>query len=345
MSKLTEDPRIDPRIKASPLGAVPDMPPLPDVASREELLAEANSEEAKAAREMMAPLFGTLFSEEIAATAGLRGETLSFTSSPDGNTVRINYIRPDTDETLPCVYYIHGGGMQTGSAFEPLTHAWGRTIAHEGVAVAMVDFRNCLVASSAPEVEPFPAGLNDCVSGLRWVIDNASALGIDPGRVIVAGESGGGNLTLATGLQLCRDGDTGLVRGLYAMCPCIVGTIPDERFPSTTENDGIILTAHGNRTLMAYGIKEWENGNPLAWPVFATETDVADFPPTVITVNECDPLRDEGIAFYRLLLAAGRPARCTQLMGTVHATEVFSIACPDISRDSAASIARFAHGH
>ena len=74
---------------------------------------------------------------------------------------------------------------------------------------------------------------------------------------------------------------------------------------------------------------------PLAWPGFATEDDVRGLPPTVISVNECDPLRDEGIEFYRLLLRAGVPARCRQLMGTIHGTEIFSIACPDISRDTA----------
>ena len=56
--------------------------------------------------------------------------------------------------------------------------------------------------SSAPEVAPFPAGLNDCVSGLKWVHANAARLDIDPARIVVAGESGGGNLTLATGLKL-----------------------------------------------------------------------------------------------------------------------------------------------
>ena len=70
------------------------------------------------------------------------------------------------------------------------------------MAVVTVDFRNAVVPSSVPEVAPFPAGLNDCVSGLKWVIANAAHLSIDPDRVIVAGESGGGNLTLATGLKL-----------------------------------------------------------------------------------------------------------------------------------------------
>ena len=95
---------------------------------------------------------------------------------------------------------------------------------------------------------------------------------------------------------------------------------------------------------MAYGIAEFEAKNPLAWPGFATEADVAGFPPTIISVNECDPLRDEGVGFYRLLLRAGVPARCRQVMGTTHGTEVFTIACPEISRDCAADLARFARG-
>jgi acetyl esterase len=63
--------------------------------------------------------------------------------------------------------------------------------------------------------------------------------------------------------------------------------------------------------------------------------------PTVISVNECDPLRDEGIGFYRLLLEAGVNARCRQVMGTVHGTEIFPICCPDISRDTARDLAAF----
>ena len=54
----------------------------------------------------------------------------------------------------------------------------------------------------AAEVAPFPAGLNDCVSGVRWLVDQADELGIDASKIIVAGESGGGNLAIATGMQL-----------------------------------------------------------------------------------------------------------------------------------------------
>jgi acetyl esterase/lipase len=92
---------------------------------------------------------------------------------------------------------------------------------------------------------------------------------------------------------------------------------------------------------MIYGIQEFTKGNPLAWPGFATEDEVRGLVPTIISVNECDPLRDEGINFYRLLMRAGVSARCRQVMGTIHAIEVFPIACPDISRMTALSIAHF----
>ncbi len=71
------------------------------------------------------------------------------------------------------------------------------------------------------------------------------------------------------------------------------------------------------------------------------EADVTGLVPTVISVNECDPLRDEGINFYRLLLRAGVSSRCRQVMGTIHGTEIFPMVCPDISRDTARDLASF----
>ncbi len=339
MGRIAEDPRIDPRIKAL-MDAFPEMGQA-DVASRAEILEEMSRPEAVAEMEQVRAMLEILDDEAVAPSAGLDTSTLELTSEPDGNTIKIQFIRPQGDDRLPCVYYIHGGGMQTMSCFDGMYRSWGRIIAAQGVAVAMVDFRNCVSPSSAPEVEPFPAGLNDCVSGLKWVHAHADELGIDPDHIIVAGESGGGNLTLATGLKLRQDGDLGLIRGLYAMCPYIAGSWPQERFPSSTENNGLLLDLHNNRGAMAYGIEEFKNGNPLAWPSFATEDDVRGLVPTVVSVNECDPLRDEGIEFYRTLLRAGVPARCRQVMGTVHGTEVFALACPDISRETAASIAQF----
>ncbi len=338
-TKLNEDPRVDPRIKAL-MGAM-DPPSSGDAASREELLAEANTPEAVAARAALEGFMSMCDDERIAPSAGLDISVHEFVSSPDGNSIKIQLFRPESDGPLPCVYYIHGGGMQVMSCFDGMYKAWGRIIAGQGAAVAMVDFRNCLTASSAPEVAPYPAGLNDCASGVKWLHANAASLGIDPDHIIVAGESGGGNLTLATGMKLKQDGDLGVIRGLYSLCPYIAGAWPQERYPSSVENNGILLDLHDNRGALAYGIEAFEKQDPLAWPGFAKEGDVEGLVPTVISVNECDPLRDEGIEFYRLLLRAGVSARCRQVMGTIHGTEIFAVTCPEISRETAASIVQF----
>jgi len=342
MSKISEDRRIDPRIKAI-FGAV-DTPPQPSAASREALLEIMNSPEVLAANEGLLAFLASADNEELAPSDGLEISTVTFESQPDGNTVNIQLIKPESDQPLPGVYYIHGGGMMIMSCYDGNYKAWGRIIAQNGVAVAMVDFRNCVTPSSAPEVEPYPAGLNDCVSGLRWVSEHAEQLGIDADRIVAAGESGGGNLTLAVGLRLAREGAADLVRGLYALCPYIAGSWPRDEYPSSTENNGILLNLWSNTGAMAYGIEEFEAQNPLAWPSFAGEEDVRGMPETVISVNECDPLRDEGIEFYRLLLRAGQPARCRQVMGTIHGTEVFPMACPDVSRDTARDLAAFCRG-
>ena len=343
MSKIRADQRIDPRIKQV-FGAFLAGQNPGDATSREQVVEEANSPAAAASRREWDAFLDQCDTEEIAPAAGLAITTREVASEPDGNIINIQFIRPDGTDAKPCVYYLHGGGMQSGSCFQANCRAWGKIIAARGVAVAMVDFRNAVLPSSVPEVAPFPAGLNDCVSGLKWITAHAAELGIDAARIIVAGESGGGNLTLATGLKLLRDGDIGLVQGLYALCPYIAGRWPLEENPSSIYNNGILLDLHNNRGAMAYGIEELEARNPLAWPGFATIEDVRGLPESVISVNECDPLRDEGINFYRLLLAAGVPAQCRQVMGTIHATEMFPVAAPEVSRETARSIADFCRG-
>jgi acetyl esterase/lipase len=338
-SKLAEDLRIDPRLKEV-FGGL-NVTATGDVASREDLLSEEITEAGKARAAAFAAMLNSFDNETIAPSASLRISTERVVSDPDGNLINIQFIRPDNSARVPCVYYIHGGGMTFLTCYYGNYRAWGRMIAANGVAVAMVDFRNAIAPSSVPEVAPFPAGLNDCVSGLKWVHANSAKLNIDPTRIIVAGESGGGNLTLATGLKLKRDGDLGLIKGLYALCPYIAGEWPQPQYPSSIENNGILIDLHNNRGAMGYGIEAFHDRNPLAWPAFATAEDVAGLPPTVISVNECDPLRDEGISFYRLLMHNGVRARCRQVMGTIHGTEIFPTCCPDISQATASDIASF----
>ncbi len=313
-----------------------------DVRSREEMLALATTPRAIEAVAATVAFAALCDNEEVAPSRGLRFRTHDVLSSPDGNTIKLQCVRPDNEEIVSCVYYIHGGGMATLSSFYGNYRAWARLIAAHGVAVVLVEFRNSILASGVPEVAPYPAGLNDCVAGLKWTHGHAAELGIDASRITVAGESGGGNLALATALKLKRQAELGLIKGIYALCPYINGEWPDERYPSSVENNGIFINVHGNHGALGYGIDAYEARDPLAWPGFATREDVTGLPRTVISVNECDPLRDEGIAFYRLLLSAGVSARGREVLGTMHGTELIPILCPEISHDTARDLAHFA---
>ena len=189
----------------------------------------------------------------------------AFASSPDGNSVNIQFIRPTDGKILPCVYYIHGGGMATMSCYTASTapgagssprkaSPWrwsisatrSRVLGARSRALSGRPERLCL----GPEVGPRQRG----------------EAGHRSSRIIVAGESGGGNLTLATGLKLNKDGDLGLIKGLYALCPYIAGEWPQTQYPSSTENNGILLNLHNNRGAMAYGIEAFRARDPLAWP-------------------------------------------------------------------------------
>ena len=368
----TKDPRIDPRIRAV-FGAMkprvragPTRPP--DRASAVALAATPEEQKAHGAfsnaLDQLEALAGL---ELLAPSAGIRAEKRSFVSSPDGNEIRVSVLRPEAAAAagtpLPAVIYFHGGGMGRYSCFSGNFQAFGRLIASNGVGVVMVDFRNSLndwddkPAAESPETtRPFPAGLNDCCSAVRWVSSHRAELGLG-GRLIVAGESGGGNLSLAAALKMKEEDTDGggsggggggvqqqLIHGIYAMCPFIGGQYPNPKFPSTTEHSGIVLDeATLNLYVAAYG--DGLQDNILAWPSAAAPADLKGLPPVVVSVNEFDPLRDEGLDFYRKCLEAGVPARAQVLAGTVHATDnFFPGLCHDITAATARAIADFAKG-
>jgi acetyl esterase/lipase len=331
--------RLDPRVRATIERWPKD--PRTDVASREVLLAEVTSPEGQRGYALETAFMNLADREDVAPSDGLSVSYAEFVNA-DGVTISLHVTRPDGQTPTACVYYIHGGAMASLSCFFGNYRAWARILAALGVTVVMVDFRNCLIGSSSQVIAPYPAGLHDCVAGLEWTFEHANDLGIDPGRIVVAGESGGGNLTLASAMLLKQRDRLDLVKGLYALCPYLIGQWPDERYPSSSEYNGVALELHTNRGRMAYGIDAFEARDPLAWPGFATVEDLQGLPPTVISVNECDPLRDEGIVFYRLLLAAGVRARGRVVLGTSHASELYPVMCPEITRDTARDLAAFA---
>ena len=164
-NRIVEDPRVDPRIKA----LFADTPQMrgAKLGSREEVLAGLAAMAAQSTGESFISVLAKQDFEAIVPSNGLDISKHEVRSDPDGNTISLQVIRPQSDDPLPCVYYIHGGGMVMLSAYDANYSAWGRMIAHGGVAVVMVEFRNALVPNTLPEVAIYPGGLNDCVSGLR----------------------------------------------------------------------------------------------------------------------------------------------------------------------------------
>ena len=84
--------------------------------------------------------------------------------------------------------------------------------------------------------------------------------------------------------------------------------------------------------------------NPLAWPLQAASEDLQGLPPHVVSVNELDPLRDEGLAYSRKLAAAGLSAIGRTVHGTPHAGDLsFPDVVPEVYQESARSLHGFAH--
>lgn len=338
-STPSEDIRLDPRARAF-LGTLPG--PLfyqaENAESREHILAMAALPEVVEQKQGLVAMLEAMDDEALTPSEGLLITEQKITSQPDGNTISLQIIRPDTTDLLPTIYYIHGGAMMEASCFFGNYRAWGKVMARQNLCVVMVDFRNSVFPSSTPDVAPFPGGLNDCVSGFKWLVDNAHTLNADDQKIMIAGESGGANLSAATMMSLKGTHYERHVSALYLLCPYINGSWPDPKFPSSKVNEGIFISVQNNHPMMAYGLEAFETKNPLAWPIFASSEDLAHFPPTMVSVHECDPLLDEGVEFYRMLLAAGVQAQCRQVMGAFHAMEVFPPLFLDVAAKTAADM-------
>jgi acetyl esterase/lipase len=248
----------------------------------------------------------------------------------DGNDITLFVHRPaGANGPLPGVLHLHGGGMVMLEAAGPVFSRLRDELAAAGLVVVGVEFRN---GGGKLGPHPFPAGLNDCSSALAWMAANKAALAVS--KVVVSGESGGGNLTLATVLKAKRDGRLESVDGAYAMCPYISGAYasPPAELTSLVENDEYFLEVSSMGGMAkAYDPEGQHATDPLAWPLNATADDLAGLPPHVISVNQLDPLRDEGLAYYRKLVDAGVSTVSRTVNGTCHAGDLlFQAAMPDV---------------
>jgi acetyl esterase/lipase len=223
----------------------------------------------------------------------------------DGVVVRVH--RPvGASGDLPCLYWMHGGGLVVGSytGDDARFDRWSPMFGLVGVSV---EYR------LAPET-PYPGPLEDCYAGLRWVHQHAGELGIDPDRIGVGGPSAGGNL--AAGLALLAR-DRGEIPLQYQL---LIYPMLDDRqiTPSSQWPDPIWPPSANTYGWTAYlgDKKGGPDVEPYAAP--ARATDLAGLPPTLIVVGAVDGFSDEDIDYALRLRHAGVPVDLRVYAGGPH---------------------------
>jgi len=209
------------------------------------------------------------------------------------------------DGLAACLVFFHGGGWVIGNLD---THDVAcRQLAHEGeLIVISVDYR------LAPE-HRFPAAVDDAIIATKWIAANARQYGIDAARLIVGGDSAGGNLAAVVALD-ARDGNGPAIAGQLLIYPA---TEFSRKHASHREPDTSILLTHSgidwfvNHYMGDADISDWR-----ASP--ARATTLAALPPAYVLTAGADPLRDEGDEYAARLKEAGVPVTYKHFPGQFH---------------------------
>ncbi len=241
--------------------------------------------------------------------ASVTEETIT---TPDGS-FRVRILVPRTGAPkpapMPAFIYFHGGGFFAGGIDE--TDELVRRIATGAGCIAInVDYH------LSPEAK-FPVAVNDAWASLCWVVENASRLGLDPGRIVLAGDSAGGNLTLVTSLMARERAGPKLAFQL-AIYPS-TDLRPGARTASRQKwgQGGYILDNGDIEWMLDHYLNSSGEGNDWrASPILAP--DVSALPPALIITAGHDPLMDEGAHYAQRLNAAGVPAEHVCFEGTFH---------------------------
>jgi acetyl esterase len=207
----------------------------------------------------------------------------------------------------PALIYLHGGGWVIGNVdtHDPIC----RSLAKEsGAVVVSVDYR------LAPE-HKFPAAVEDAHAATRWLGANAGRLGIDASRIVIGGDSAGGNLATVVAMR-CRDGG-----GPPLAAQVLVYPVIDLGLSETTSyrelREGYFLGRDEMAWFAGHYLPSPEVArNPEASPLLAR--DLSRLPRALVITAEFDPLRDEGEAYAGRLRQAGVSVTLTRYPGMIH---------------------------
>lgn len=211
------------------------------------------------------------------------------------NGVPCRLFRPKGETSLPAVIYGHGGGWVLGG-FDTHSDMCAEMAEAARCGVILLDYR------LAPE-HPYPAQLEDSLKVWRWVKEKGASHGLDASRIIAAGDSAGGQMSVALALAL-RELGLDMPRAMVLIYPVLGANMET---PSYVRNaDAPCLTRSEMKFYLEsflgpQGAAPWSDEKAV--PLLAKS--LAGLPPAFITVAEHDPLCDDGVMFHERLVAEG----------------------------------------
>lgn len=206
----------------------------------------------------------------------------------------------------PCVLFLHGGGFIKGSLDSADSNAWGAAQV-TGAVVISIDYR------LAPGF-PYPSALTDTYAVLEYVRTNSVALGIDPGKIAVWGESAGGNLAAAVCL-MSRDRKGPAIRAQVLIYPCLTDDCLSNSYSTYGNSVGL------KTDFMLRGWKLYLDSHRPTPESYATplkHANLSRLPPAFIHYAEIDPLADDSRQYAERLRAAGSPVTLRRATGMIH---------------------------
>jgi acetyl esterase len=214
---------------------------------------------------------------------------------------------PLSEGPFPLLVFFHGSGFVLCSLNT-----------HDGMCRNLCAGADCVVVSVDYRLAPehkFPAALDDCVFATKWAVEQAAELNADTDRIVIAGDSAGGNLAAAVALRL-RDEGGPPRRGQLLIYPVADYHTPGTR--SYEENaDDYGLTRQTMEWFWAHYLNDAnEAANPYAAPLKAP--NLHGLPSAFVMTAQYDPLRDEGEAYAERLRAAGVPTKLSRWDGMNH---------------------------
>ena len=237
-------------------------------------------------------------------------DDLTFPS--DGVDIPVRLYRPAG--ATGTVLFIHGGGWVVGSLDT-----------HDNSCRILANTAKCNVVSvgyrKAPE-HRFPAGLNDTRAGLDWLLREASALGLDTTKLVICGESAGGNLAAILAIH-ARD------KGIPLAGQALIYPVIDTSMGSDSYRlfaNGFYLSAGAMDWFIGHYAAEGDRAHPDIVPLHAES--LANLAPAFIATADHDPLRDEGRAYAAALINAGVDTSFVEIQGVVHGLWVMNGVTP-----------------